>query len=254
VVVVAVFGDAHAHAEALDAVIGAAGERGAQELWSLGDMVGRGPDPAQVVARTRERCAVALLGNHDYGATGSAEPTRFGAPGSPAVRSIELARERLSGAEVEWMRSRKPAARRGEVQCWHGGPRNAVHEYVGASNAADCLSVQRAELGLVGHTHVAAAWRQTPRGASAARIRVGEPLDLAGGKWLLNPGAVGAPAPSRRDWWDALDDQAADGGYWLLLDLDRRTATWHRAPYHPAPARRRAHALGLVDAEAADTV
>ena len=248
VVVVAVFGDAHAHAEAFDAVIGAAEACGVQELWSLGDMTGRGPDPEHVVARTRERCAVALMGNHDYGATGSAEPTRFGEPGSCAVRSIELARERLSGADVQWMRSRKPAARRGDVRCWHGSPRNAVHEYVGASNAAACLAVQRAALGLVGHTHVAAAWRHTPGGASAIKIAVGVPLDLTGGKWLLNPGAVGAPSPSRLGWWDALDLQAADGAYWLLLDLQRQTATWRRAPYDPAPARLRARALGLDDA------
>ena len=73
------------------------------------------------------------------------------------------------------------------------------------------------------------------------------PLDLAGDKWLLNPGAVGAPAPapSRLGWWDALDLQADDGAYWMLLDLERRTATWHRAPYDPAPARLRAGALGL---------
>jgi len=244
-VVVAVFGDAHGHAQALDAVIAAAAACDAQQLWSLGDMIGRGPDPEHVVARTRERCAVALMGNHDYGATGAAEPARFGEPGSPAVRSIELARDGLSGPHVEWMRSRKPAARRGEVQLWHGGPRNAVHEYVGASNAAACLAVQRAPLGLVGHTHVAAAWRQTPRGAEAVTVRVGEPLDLTGGKWLLNPGAVGAPAPSRAGWWNALELQAADGAYWLLLDLERRIATWRRAPYDPAPARLRARELGL---------
>ena len=245
--VVAVFGDGHAHAEALDAVLAAAEACGVHELWSLGDMIGRGPDPEHVVTRTRERCTVALMGNHDYGATGSAEPTRFGKPGSPAVRSIELALERLSDPDVEWMRSRKPAARRGDVQCWHGGPRNPVHEYVGASNAAACLAVQRAKLGLVGHTHVPAAWRQTPRGADAEKIRVGEPLDLADGKWLLNPGAVGAPAPtrSRLGWWEALDLQAAEGAYWLLLDQERRTATWRRAPYDPAPARLRARALGL---------
>ena len=77
------------------------------------------------------------------------------------------------------MRSRRPAARRDGVQCWHGGPRNAVHEYVGKSNAAACLAIQRAPLGLVAHTHVAAAWRQTPRGAASTRIRVGEPIDLA---------------------------------------------------------------------------
>src|SRR3954454_16637929 len=122
----AVFGDAHAHAEALEAVLAAAEHAGADELWSRGDMIGAGPDPEHVVARTRERCPVALMGNHDYGATGSAEPTRFGEPGSPAPRSIELARDRLSNAEVAWMRSRKPAARRGEMQLWHGGPHNAV--------------------------------------------------------------------------------------------------------------------------------
>ena len=244
---VAVFADAHAHAEALDAVIAEADAHGVDELWSLGDMIGRGPDHEHVVRRTRERCTVALMGNHDYGATGSAEPERFGEPDSAAVRSIELARDGLSGPDVEWMRSRKPAARRGDVQCWHGGPRNAVHEYVGASNAAACLAVQRAGLGLVGHTHVAAAWHPTPRGATGARIEIGAPLHLADGKWLLNPGAVGAPAPTRLGWWDALDAQAAEGAYWLLLDLEQRTATWRRAPYDPVPARRRARALGLDD-------
>jgi predicted phosphodiesterase len=244
-VVVAVFADAHAHAEAFDAVLAAAEASGAEQLWSLGDMIGRGPDPGHVVAGTRERCTVALMGNHDYGATGSAEPSRFGAPGSPAVRSLELACARLSDGDVEWMRTRKPAARRGEVQCWHGGPGNAVHQYVGASNAADCLATQRGRVGLVGHTHVAAAWRQTERGASSATLRDGEPLELAGGKWLLNPGAVGAPASSRLGWWDGLDLQAA--ACWMTLDLEARTATWHRAPFDPAPARQRARALGLLD-------
>jgi predicted phosphodiesterase len=244
---VAVFADPHAHAEALGAVIGAAEGRGVQELWSLGDMVGGGPDPEVVVRRTRERCSVALLGNHDYGATGSVDPLRFGEPASAAVRSIELARERLPGGEIEWLRSRRPAARRDGVQCWHGSPRNAVHEYVGSSNAGACLGVQRAQLGLVGHTHVAGAWQQTPRGARRVKVRPGVPLDVASGRWLLNPGAVGAPAPSALGWWDALDVQAAQGAFWLLLDLEGRTATWLRAPYDPAPARRRARALGLDD-------
>ena len=248
---VAVFGDSHAHAEALDAVIGAAEGCGAQELWSLGDMVGGGPDPDWVVRRTRERCKVALLGNHDYGATGSVDPLRLGEAGSPGVRSIELASERLDGADVEWLRSRKPAARRGGVRCWHGSPRNAVWEYVGSSNADACLAAQRGELGLVGHTHVPAAWKQTSRGARLVKVQPGAPLDIATGKWLLNPGAVGAPVPSRHGWWDGLDVQAADGAFWLLLDLEERTATWRRAPYDPAPARMRARELGLDDGRVA---
>jgi calcineurin-like phosphoesterase family protein len=240
-VLVAVFGDAHAHEEALEAVLAAADASGAEQLWSLGDMVGGGPDPERVVRLTRERCSVALVGNHDYGATGSVEPSRLG---PVAERSIELARERLSEDDLAWLRSRRPAARRDPVQCWHGSPRNPVWEFVGPSNAAACLERQRAPLGLVAHTHVAAAWRAEPgRRARPVEIRVGEPLDLSSGKWLLNPGAVGAPAPSRLGWWDGLDEQAA--AFWLLLDLASLTATWRRAPFDPAPARARARALGL---------
>jgi predicted phosphodiesterase len=204
-VLIAVFGDAHGHAEALDAVLAAAVAQGVDELWSLGDMCGVGPDAEYVIARTREACRVILLGNHDY-----------------------AARDALPAEIVEWMRTRRPAARRHEVQCWHGSPRNPVHEYVGKANAPACLEVQTAFSG--GRSHA---------------IVPGRPLKLDG-KWLLNPGAVGAPVPPRRGWWDALDREAADGAFWLLLDLQERTATWQRAPYDPRPARERAQALGLI--------
>ena len=249
---VAVFGDAHAHAAALEAVVAAADAAGAEQLWSLGDMVGGGPDPERVVELTRERCAVALLGNHDYGALGSVELSRLGEPGSPGQRSIELARERLSEDQLAWLRSRRPAAarRREGVQCWHGGPRHPVWEFVTRTNAAACLEAQRTPLGLVGHTHVPAAYQAQPGGRRARDVRIepGAPLDVSDGKWILNPGAAGAPLPPRRAWWDGLDAEAADGAFWLLLDLTERVATWRRAPYDPAPTRERARALGLDDA------
>jgi predicted phosphodiesterase len=228
----AVFGDVHAHADALDAVLAAAERAGVDALWSLGDMIGGGPDPAHVVRVTRERCRLALMGNHDYAATGAVDPSRLG----DARRSLELARELLSEDDVAWMRSRRPAARREGVQCWHGGPRNPVWEFVGPSNAPACLERQTAELGLVGHTHVAAAFTPGRR----VRVRVDEPLDLSGAKWLLNPGAAGAPVPPRRGWFDS------DAAGWLELDLAARTATWRRATYDPRPARERARALGLI--------
>src|SRR3954447_14431622 len=117
---VAVLADAHAHADALEAVLAAS--EGVDERWSLGDMVGRGPDPDQVVARTRETCRIALLGNHDYLLWREGD----------VHASIAHARERIDADALAWMRSRKPASRRGDdVQLWHGGPHNAVHEFVG---------------------------------------------------------------------------------------------------------------------------
>ena len=103
---VAVFVDAHAHAEALEAVLAAAG--GVDELWSLGDMVGRGPDPVHVVARTRELCRIALLGNHDYLAL------RDGEANASIQHARERARRRRAGLDAlaQARRDRPPWRRR----------------------------------------------------------------------------------------------------------------------------------------------
>jgi predicted phosphodiesterase len=212
---VGVFADVHANAVALEAVLRAAVDTGVDELWSLGDMLGTGPDPARAVALVRSCCAVALIGNHDRD---------------------ELAAGALEGSdEGAWVRARKPAARRAGVQCWHGSPRHPVHEYVTAANAGDCLGRQRAAIGLVGHTHEATAWRaRADGGAERVAVAVGEPLDLAGAKWLLNPGAVGVPFPARQ----AMEAHARAGAWWLELDLDGLVATWRRTPFEGAVALR----------------
>jgi len=44
---------------------------------------------------------------------------------------------------------------------------------------------------------------------------------------------------------EVLKSVRLEGAFWLALDLEARVATWHRAPYDPAPARERARALGL---------
>ena len=210
----AVFSDIHAHGDALDAVLRAAVAARVDALWCLGDMIGTGPDAVHVVERVRSFCALALMGNHDYDVA---------------------AREGLSSEALEWMRRRRPAARREGVQCWHGSPRHPVREYVTAANAPACLAVQREPLGLVGHTHAPAAFLEGAR--KPVPVVIDEPLSFAAGKWLLNPGAVGAPLPPRGDWWDSLD--ADPTARWLELDLDQRTATWREAPFDPAPCRAR---------------
>ncbi len=245
---VAVFGDAHAHAEALDAVIAAAEDCAVQELWSLGDMIGMGPDPERVVARIRERCAVALLGNHDYAATGSVDP---GASGNLGPRRSA----RSSSPASAWpARTSSGCARadrrRAATACSAGMAARATR----STNTSGLPTPQPAWRYSAQTSGSSATPTPRPPGnrrraaRRPTRIRPGDSLDLAGGKWLLNPGAIGAPAPPRGGWWDGLDLAAADGAFWLLLDLDRRTATWRRAPYDPAPARRRARALGLDDA------
>ena len=219
--------------------------RGADELWSLGDMVGGGPDPEHAVALTRGHCTVALMGNHDYGATGSAEPERFGGPTRSVVaRSSSRARAPAGRRRVDALAQARAAPRRGAVLARQPAePRARVRRHRerrgvpgGAARAARARRPHARRRGVAADAE---------RRARRVPVVPDEPLDLSDGKWLLNPGAVGAPIPASGRWWDALDAQAADGAFWLLLDLDAGTATWRRAPYDPAPARTRARALGL---------
>jgi predicted phosphodiesterase len=244
-----VFADVHAHGDALEAVMRAAVAAEVREVWSLGDMVGSGPDPVRVVELIRRYCAVALVGNHDHGVTRLRSPTAFGPPDSPGRRSLELAAAALEASgDLDWLRSRRPAARRHGVQCWHGSPRHPVREYVTAANAEACLERQRAPIGVVGHTHEPAAWRlRRGGGVDQVPIVADRPQDVSEGRWLLNPGAVGAAFPVLGGWWEALEAHARAGAWWLELDLDARTAIWRRAAFDPAPARGRARALGLDD-------
>ena len=211
-------------------MLAAADRAGVDALWSLGDMIGGGPDPAHVVRTTRERCHVALMGNHDYAATGSVEPSRLG----DAAASLDLARATLSADDVAWMRSRRPARAPGGRAVL---ARRPAQPGVGVRRPVERARVPGRADGRPRarrpHAHRGRVHARTTR-----HVRVNEPLDLAGGKWLLNPGAVGAPVPPRRGWFGALDVEAADGAFWLELDLHDPHRHLAPRPLRPAPGPR----------------
>jgi putative phosphoesterase len=62
---VALIGDVHANLPALRAVLKHAREQGAEKIWNVGDFVGYGAFPNQVVKRLRKEDARSILGNYD---------------------------------------------------------------------------------------------------------------------------------------------------------------------------------------------
>ena len=63
--------DVHSNLEAFSSVIEDAGARSDfDEIWSLGDLVGYGPDPAAVIDLLREHRHRAVAGNHDLACVG----------------------------------------------------------------------------------------------------------------------------------------------------------------------------------------
>ncbi len=64
---IALFSDIHANLPALDAVLGDIEAAGIEERYCLGDLVGYGPHPAQVIARLRDAGIPTIQGNYDEG-------------------------------------------------------------------------------------------------------------------------------------------------------------------------------------------
>jgi putative phosphoesterase len=62
---VALIGDVHANLPALEAVLAHAHQLGVETIWNVGDFVGYGAFPDQVVKRLRKENALSIVGNYD---------------------------------------------------------------------------------------------------------------------------------------------------------------------------------------------
>jgi predicted phosphodiesterase len=216
---VAVLSDIHANRHALEAVLEDVSRSGAREIWCLGDVVGYGADPNDCVALIREHAAVCLAGNHDLAVTGELSLEDFSRGAAIAAR---WTREVIEPEALAWLAERSSAGERAGIALFHGSPRDPVWEYVLSALLADlCLDATPTEVTLIGHSHVALAFHRREGESATGEARQGDedPADLAGRRWLLNPGSVGQP----RDG----DPRAA----WLLLDPEAGSAQWQRTTY-----------------------
>lgn len=63
--IVALIGDVHANLPALEAVLDHAEVQGVDAIWNVGDFVGYGPFPDEVVKRLRNDYVLSIVGNYD---------------------------------------------------------------------------------------------------------------------------------------------------------------------------------------------
>ena len=195
----AIIADVHGNLEALHAVLDDIAAHGVSEIYSLGDIVGYGPNPGECVDLLID-CAVAVLGNHDVAAVGEEALAMSVSQGSnvwtrrqlnnpsPGQLSPEDRREFLAGLPR--------VHHEGDFLFLHGGPRDPVNEYLfpeDVSNVAKMEAVFKhvPKYCFMGHTHIPGIFTDD------LQFRFPEDIDyvwqLDGRKTLCNVGAVGQP-------------------------------------------------------------
>jgi diadenosine tetraphosphatase ApaH/serine/threonine PP2A family protein phosphatase len=230
---VAVISDVHGNRHALDAVLAAVERDEPDAIWCLGDTVGYGPHPNECCAVVEARADVCLVGNHDLAVLGRIDLALFADEAGVAARWTQGELKPHARAFLEQL---EPAGRADGVELFHGSPTDPVWDYVLTGEAAlEALELTTAPIVLVGHSHVALQIGLAADALSGGLARAGTELDLSTGRFLLNPGSVGQP----RDG----DPRAA----YLLLDLERRFATFRRVRYPIQQTQKEMQRLGLPE-------
>jgi predicted phosphodiesterase len=224
----AVLSDIHANLAALDAV--RADLPAVDQIWVLGDTVGYGPRPNEVIAALQELGARSVLGNHDGAAIGTVDPGDFNPDAHAAVNWTAGALDDNARAYLAAL----PEVRRdGDLTAVHGSPRDPIWEYiVSTAVAAANLDAFDTRWCLFGHTHYPVVYLASDRGVEAIIGIDGDEVALEG-RALINPGSVGQP----RD-----GNPAAS---YLVLDTDAGRAAYRRVTYDIAATQRQMLELGL---------
>ena len=228
---VAVLSDIHANLAALDAVLAAVPSVDA--VWQLGDVVGYGPDPDEVVARLRDIGALGVRGNHDAAAVGGPEIESFNLD---ARRAMEWTRAAITEGTRAWLATLPDRLELEGCTLVHGSPRDPTWEYVTTTPVARAgIAAMGTPCGLNGHTHVPVAYLEDDGRLETMSPGAGSRLVFEGRRALLNPGSVGQP----RDGIPAAS--------WLLLDTDAGAATWQRTAYDISVVQDRMTGIGLPE-------
>jgi predicted phosphodiesterase len=181
-----IFGDIHANLPALEAVWEDMDRRSLENRYCLGDLVGYGTFPNEVVAFVRDRKIPTLMGNYDEGIGNSRDECgcayRDAVAKALGQRSIAWTNDHTTAENKAYLRQlpRHLPLLLGDLRVLlvHGSPRK-INEYLYEdrpdSSLERLLDLAEAELLVCGHTHIPYHRR------------------LPGGRHVVNAGSVGKP-------------------------------------------------------------
>ena len=186
---VAVLSDIHSNAPALEAAIDAVGAF--DQLWVLGDIVGYGPHPDEVVERLRAVQAVAVQGNHDAAVLGRIPTGTFN---DLARAAVEWTAQTMAPENLDWLAEQPETRVEGDFTLAHGSPRDPLWEYLFSVPAARInLAAFETSYCIVGHTHHQLTFRDDDGRVEALLAEDEATLRLDARRCILNPGSVGQP-------------------------------------------------------------
>jgi diadenosine tetraphosphatase ApaH/serine/threonine PP2A family protein phosphatase len=189
----AILGDIHANLAALEAVLAAVDAEGIEQILQVGDVVGYGAAPKEVIEVLRERDVVVVKGNHDAACVGELDARLFNRDARAGVRFTE---GQLGRVEIQWLKDLPLVAQTEHCSMAHGTlHRPERFEYVQSiADAEPSLDMMEHPACFVGHTHVPVTIMRMVDDPHRTSYTIESGVDLAESSVaLVNVGSVGQP-------------------------------------------------------------
>jgi len=233
-----ILSDIHANFTALEAALAKAAGRWDTAVC-LGDVVGYGPDPAEVSEKIRGLVECCIRGNHDKAVTGIMSTEDF----NPVAKAaVDWTRSQLSPDLLEWLARlpQGPLETNGVVLV-HGALQDEDEYVFTPAQALEGLLDSTAAVTFFGHTHHQGGFAYQDSNLEVLQIRprpkeLFAPLRIEAGKrYMLNPGSIGQPRDA--------DPRAS----FAIADLPRHTVEFWRVPYEIGKVQSRMRKAGLPE-------
>jgi diadenosine tetraphosphatase ApaH/serine/threonine PP2A family protein phosphatase len=227
----ALLSDIHSNLEALDAVLEALPE--VDRILVLGDIVGYGPDPNDVIARLQSVEVRAVRGNHDQAML---DPSMLELFNSHAAAAARWTLDVMSPESLHYLEELPFYGRIGRHRAVHGSPRKPyIWEYIlDELQALEILVRLGARYCFFGHTHLPRIFTE-----SGEQIPEGNDWIELPASALVNPGSVGQPRDGNPD------------AAFAVVDLTMPAVRFQRVPYDVATTQVKIREAGLPEVEAA---
>ena len=241
-----ILSDIHANLEALNAALEAAAPF--DVLWNLGDVVGYGASPNEVIDIIRSKAQLNVRGNHDRVCCGLTSALGF----NPVAReAANWTRKAMTEVNRDWLAN----VPQGPVQppddptitLAHGSPLNEDQYILSMRDAWAPLQQMATTITFIGHTHLQGGFAQKghdwqefrPQYATRNQADTWTLRIPPGTRHLINPGSIGQPRDN--DWRAAF----------AIYDTEAAEIIFHRVPYDLTAAQGRILLAGLPERLAA---
>jgi len=216
-----IISDLHSNLEALSAVLASVKRKRFDRVLVLGDLVGYGANPNQVVDIVRRtKQAVVIRGNHDKVACGIENGENFN---RAAQASAQWTQKKLTPENRSYLSHlpQGPALVDNEVLISHGTPIDEDAYIFSDYDAFEVFQMLDFQICFFGHTHLPVVYAVSNQRLYTFRPN-GERVKIAlmsGFKYMVNPGSVGQPR-----------DKNPLASF-AIFDSDQKTITFKRVEY-----------------------